>query len=216
MGSPTNTLFLTPHHKTELPNGIITCLSILLASCNPMRHPYKELSSLPHKALPDHTTRYQWWFGLQPNISYFRPFGAYCTARKLIDVTKFDSRGESGHMVGYAGNAKGYLFWHPGSGKLKVRRDLTFHGPPLKTIGQGGVNYAPYQGLRKDTEHIWDTVDVQQDLDDIPPHLIFIRTLTTLLRRSKVWTTNSGFYMRIYVSILISGSSNELLNRPGT
>ena len=36
---------------------------------------------VPHAALPKHTTPYERWYGRQPSIAHFRPFGSHCTAR---------------------------------------------------------------------------------------------------------------------------------------
>jgi hypothetical protein len=103
---------------------------------------------MPHAALPKHTTPYERWRGQQPSIAHFRPFGSHCTARIVNPkLGKFDPRGESGRFVGYAPESKGYLFWHTASRSVKVRRDLTFHGPPPRPLGQGGVDYSIYAPL---------------------------------------------------------------------
>lgn len=121
---------------------------------------------LPHKSLPDSITPYQRWFNSRPNISYFRPFGAHCTARILTHTSKFDPRGELGRFLGYARNAKGYLFWHVASRSVKVRRDLVFHGPPTLPLGRGGVDYAPFTSLW-DNAHALDLMEPDPDPD--PP-----------------------------------------------
>jgi hypothetical protein len=124
---------------------------------------------LPHKALPQAVTPYERWFKARPNISYFRPFGAHCTARILSDhQKKLDPRGESGRFVGYSRNAKGYLFWHSASRTVKTRRDLVFHGPPSPTIRDGGLDYKPFSKLWG-VSPIFDYLDAQ-DYDDRVPY----------------------------------------------
>lgn len=106
---------------------------------------------VPHKALPKDVTPFQLWFGSRPDLSHIRPFGAHCTSRivKSVDLKKFEHRGERGRFIGYARNAKGYLFWDPSSKRVLTRRDLVFHGPSGPSIGQGGVeiDYSPLAPL---------------------------------------------------------------------
>jgi hypothetical protein len=121
---------------------------------------------VPHATLPPHTTPYQRWYGHKPNIDHLRPFGAHCTARIVNQkLGKLEPRGETGRFLGYATESKGYLFWHTASRTVKVRRDLTFHGPPSHTIGQGGVDltvYAPlWSGHANDEIQVWPDSQIQ-------------------------------------------------------
>jgi hypothetical protein len=95
---------------------------------------------VPHSSLPPHTTPFEFWYHYKPNLSYMRPFGAYCTSRILITPdSKFDPRGESARFLGYAKDAKGYILWVPGlngrAGSVKTRHDVSFHGFPSSTGG---------------------------------------------------------------------------------
>ena len=103
---------------------------------------------VPHSALPAKTTPYEMWYGRKPSIAHIRPFGSHCTARIVNPkLNKFEPRGEAGCFLGYAQESKGYIFWHTDSRTAKIRRDLTFHGPPSVAIGKGGVDYTPYAPL---------------------------------------------------------------------
>jgi transposase InsO family protein len=87
---------------------------------------------LPHSALPRSTTPFKRWFGVKPNISHFRPFGALVTARKSnsTDQNKVLMRGEEGRFVGYARDSTGWLVYFPESRTVRSRRDVDFHGFP--------------------------------------------------------------------------------------
>jgi hypothetical protein len=87
---------------------------------------------VPHSSLPTGVTPFQLWFGHRPNLSHLRPFGTPCTTRIISShLSKFDPRGESGRLLGYASDSKGYLIWvsNPdgSGGSVKIRRDVTFH-----------------------------------------------------------------------------------------
>jgi hypothetical protein len=119
---------------------------------------------VPHSALPPNVTPFKRWYGYKPDISHIRPFGVHCTAWIVNpQLGKFEPRGEVGRFLGYAPEAKGYLFWHTALRTVKIRHDLVFHGPPSPTIGQGGVDLRVYAPL-------WDsskTVLIQdKDADD--------------------------------------------------
>src|SRR5204863_2226740 len=47
----------------------------------------------------------------------------------------------------YAPESKGYIVWVPSSRTVKVRRDITFLGPPTQPLSQGGVNLQNYAPL---------------------------------------------------------------------
>jgi hypothetical protein len=90
---------------------------------------------VPHSSLPQGITPFHLWFKTRPNLSYLRPFGTKCTTRVITNhLTKFQARGETGRLLGYAKDAKGYLIWVPypddRGGSVKVRRDVTFHDYP--------------------------------------------------------------------------------------
>jgi hypothetical protein len=90
---------------------------------------------MPHASLPGRVTPYFRWFGVKPNISHFRPFGALVTARKSnsTDQNKAYMRGEEGRFVGYARDSTGYLIYFPDSKCIRPRRDVDFHGMPVPT-----------------------------------------------------------------------------------
>jgi hypothetical protein len=90
---------------------------------------------VPHSSLPQGITPFHLWFKTRPNLSYLRPFGTKCTTRVITNhLTKFQARSETGRLLGYAKDAKGYLIWVPypddRGGSVKVRRDVTFHDYP--------------------------------------------------------------------------------------
>jgi hypothetical protein len=88
---------------------------------------------IPHASLPSGVTPFQLWFNHRPNLSHLCPFGTTCTTCIITThLSKFHARGEPGHFLGYAKDAKGYLIWvsNNGVGTLKVRRDVTFHNFP--------------------------------------------------------------------------------------
>jgi hypothetical protein len=116
---------------------------------------------VPHSALPPDITPFERWLKHKPSIAHLRPFGAYCTSRLVNpdNLTKFEPRGEHGRFLGYAADAKGYLFWHTESRSVKVRRDLTFHNPPKPTLGHGRVDYSAYTPL-------WNNQDVTEIHDE--------------------------------------------------
>jgi hypothetical protein len=106
---------------------------------------------VPHRALPSNTSPYELWTHSRPTLDRLRPFGAHCVARIVGNERgKLAPRGEKGRFVGYARNSKGFLFWHPESRSVKVRRDLEFPSSAGPSIGQGGVVDSPL--LRS----IWD------------------------------------------------------------
>lgn len=107
---------------------------------------------VPHKALPPHTSPYERWYQTKPSFSRLRPFGAPCIAKILpaSSLTKLEPRAEQGRFVGYSKTSKGFLFWHPQSRSIKVRRDdeVDFRPSVGPKIGQGGItDYTPLQAL---------------------------------------------------------------------
>ena len=115
---------------------------------------------VPHSALPRHTTPHEPWHGRKLSLAHLRPFGAHCTSRIVNPaLNKFEVWGETGHLVGYTPESKGYLFWHPASCSVKIRRDLRFHDGPMRPLGQGGVDYSIYAPLwdSPDSLEMWDT-----------------------------------------------------------
>ena len=108
---------------------------------------------VPHSSLPPSKTPFEFWYGYKPNLSYLRPFGTHCTARVISNtLTKFSPRGESGHFLGYASDAKGYLVWIPGplgrGGVVKVRQDVAFHELPTAVTAPSHNDLSP----------MWDTI----------------------------------------------------------
>jgi hypothetical protein len=123
---------------------------------------------VPHSALPPKTAPFFCWRNYKPNISYFRPFGAHCTARIVNKkLPKTTARGELGRLLGYDEEAKGYILWTPSSRTIKTRRDVTFHGPPSRPLGQGGVDLDKYSLLWK-PETITIHLDGQNDPNGDP------------------------------------------------
>jgi hypothetical protein len=83
-----------------------------------------------HAALSPGVTPFELLFHRKPDLSYLRPFGVKCTSQIIANQhSKFEPRGDPGHFLGYAKDAKGYLVWITSShgGSLKVRQDVTFH-----------------------------------------------------------------------------------------
>ena len=104
---------------------------------------------LPHHALPLNTSPYELYYGDKPDISLLRPFGAHCTARILRNKQpKFAPHAERGRFVGYPRNSAGYLFWHPDTRTVKVRRDLAFlSDSPQPSFGDKSFDYSAYTPL---------------------------------------------------------------------
>lgn len=130
---------------------------------------------VPHKALPPNTSPYQLWYHTKPSLSRIRPFGARCVAKILPDTnrSKFQPKGEVGRFVGYAKSAKGYLFWHPSSRTIKIKRDEEVDFRPLAgpTIAQGGItDHAPLQALWQADQNA-DRVQIQQ-VSNVPEYVV--------------------------------------------
>jgi hypothetical protein len=67
---------------------------------------------IPHAFLPPHKTPFEFWYHYKPNLSHLCLFSAPCTSHILSNnLSKFDAHGKSGHFLGYAWDAKGYLVW---------------------------------------------------------------------------------------------------------
>ena len=90
---------------------------------------------IPHSHLPSHTTPFEFWHHRKPNLSHLCLFGSPCTSRILsTGLSKFKPCGEPATFLGYAQNAKGYIFWVPApnghSNSVKVWQDISFHRFP--------------------------------------------------------------------------------------
>jgi len=73
-------------------------------------------------------TPYERWYGRKPDLSNLRVFGCIAYAH-VPDVMrhKLDKKAEKARFVGYSSNPKGYRLLDEGTGKVIVRRDVTFN-----------------------------------------------------------------------------------------
>ena len=127
---------------------------------------------VPHSALPPHQTPFEFWHHHKLNLSHLCPFGVTCTTCIISsNLSKFQPCGETGHFLGYAKDAKGYLIWVPGTnswgGLLKTCRDVVFHDFPVPDT----IHHPP---VRNDLSPLWDDVTLPDDQRDtlycIPLH----------------------------------------------
>jgi hypothetical protein len=127
--------------RTNLTICSMACAMLIDANLRDFFWPFAVLTAthikqrVPHSSLPQGITPFHLWFKTRPNLSYLRPFSTTCTTCIISNhLTKFQARGETGRLLGYANNAKGYLIWVPypdnRGGSVKVRRDVTFYNYP--------------------------------------------------------------------------------------
>lgn len=72
-------------------------------------------------------TPYTKWYGLKPDVSYFRIFGSLCYAHIPKPLCrKLDSKARECIFVGYCTTSKAYRLWCPREKKIVITRDVIF------------------------------------------------------------------------------------------
>ena len=72
-------------------------------------------------------TPYTKWYGIKPDVSYFRVFGSLCYAHVPKPLRKkLDSKARECIFVGYCSTTKAYRLWCPRKKKIVVARDVIF------------------------------------------------------------------------------------------
>ena len=72
-------------------------------------------------------TPYTKWYGVKPDVSYFRVFGSLCYAHVPKPLRrKLDSKARECIFVGYCLTSKAYRFWCPRKKKILIARDVIF------------------------------------------------------------------------------------------
>ena len=72
-------------------------------------------------------TPYTKWYGVKPDVSYFRVFGSLCYAHVPKPLRrKLDSKARECIFVGYCLTSKAYRLWCPKKKKILIARDVIF------------------------------------------------------------------------------------------
>jgi len=72
-------------------------------------------------------TPYTKWYGVKPDVSYFRVFGCLCYSHIPKPLRKkLDSKARECIFVGYCSTAKAYRLWCPRKKQIIVARDVIF------------------------------------------------------------------------------------------
>jgi transposase InsO family protein len=72
-------------------------------------------------------TPYTKWYGIKPDVSYFRVFGSLCYAHIPKPLRqKLDSKARECIFVGYCSTSKAYRLWCPRKKKIIVARNVIF------------------------------------------------------------------------------------------
>jgi hypothetical protein len=73
-----------------------------------------------------HLTAFELRFGLQPSVSYFRPFGCKCFVLKRGNLDKFESRSFDGILLGYTPHGRCYRVYNVETNTVAESCDVTF------------------------------------------------------------------------------------------
>jgi transposase InsO family protein len=105
------------------------------------------LNWLPTKAL-DRPTPYEAWYGAKPNISNLKVFGSVCYMH-IPDAKrdKLSQKAETGILVGYCDNAKGYRIYNPKTSKVVSSRDVKVDESSSWNWDSNAVNKSEIQRL---------------------------------------------------------------------
>lgn len=67
------------------------------------------------------------WYGKESDLNILRVFGSNVLVHLPKEKrTKWSQKAESGIMVGYGLNVKGYCFWFPQRNKIETHYDIIF------------------------------------------------------------------------------------------
>lgn len=67
------------------------------------------------------------WYGVKPDVSYFRVFGSLCYAHVPKQIRrKLDNKARECIFVGYCSTSKAYRLWCPQKKKIVIARDVIF------------------------------------------------------------------------------------------
>ena len=109
------------------------------------------LNRLPCKPFQKDRTRYEAYFGIKPDVSHMRTFGAYCWVRNYdIDLRIWDDRAERRRFLGYPKDST--LSWRVGN----LRTDVVTHSANVifdeaeRYLGEGLSNDTDLEGMFED------------------------------------------------------------------
>nr|GEW75004.1 hypothetical protein [Tanacetum cinerariifolium] len=87
---------------------------------------------------PQNKTPYELLTGIQPIISYLRPFGCHVTILNTIDqLGKFDGKSDSGFLVGYSLNSKAFKVYNLETKRVEENLHVNFLENKPNVAGKG-------------------------------------------------------------------------------
>lgn len=95
-------------------------------------------------ALKCAVTPFQRWFNIKPNVSHLRVFGCVCYAHIPDQLRqKLDAKAQKLRFMGYSSQTKGYKLYDESTGKMVVRRDVSFREDSFSQENENGNDQSP-------------------------------------------------------------------------